>query len=57
MHSVLRYTKTMRMLYVVFSKGKNGTTRFNRMATIHCVMDGSRLAPGAEVVRRIDDIV
>ena len=51
MHDIPFYGKVMDAFYVVRSKGKKGTTRFNRLATLHCVVDGSRLTLGVEVVR------
>lgn len=52
MHDVPLHAKCMRLVYTVFSKGKSGTIRFNRLATIHCVVDGCRLVLGVEIVRR-----
>ena len=52
MHDIPFYGKVMDAFYVVRSKGKKGTTRFNRLATLHCVVNGSRLTPSVEVVRR-----
>ena len=52
MHDIPFYGKVMDAFYVVRSKGKKGTTRFNRLATLHCVVNGSRLTLGVEVVRK-----
>ena len=55
MHDIPFYAKCMNLLYAVKSKCKKGTTTFVRLATIHCVVNGSRLTLGVEVVRRKDD--
>ena len=52
MHDIPFYGKVMDAFYVVRSKGKKGTTRFNRLATLHCVVNGSRLTLGVEVAGR-----
>ena len=55
MHDIPFYAKCMNLLYAVKSKCKKGTTTFVRLATIHCVVNGSRLTLGVEVVCRKDD--
>ena len=40
------------MTYAIFSKSKRGTTKFNRLATIHCVVDGCRFTLGIEIMRK-----
>ena len=52
MHDIPFYGKVTDAFYVVRSKGKKGTTRFNRPATLHCVVNGSRPTPGVGVVGR-----
>ena len=51
-HDIPFHSKCMKMLYAVFSKGKKGTIRFNRLATIYCIVDGQRFTLGVDVVRR-----
>ena len=54
-HDIPFHAKIMKMKYAIFSRGKKGTIRFNRIITIFCVVDGQRLTLGAEVVRRKDE--
>ena len=51
-HDIPFHAKIMRMKYAIFSRGKKGTIRFNRMITVFCVVDGQRFTLDAEVVRR-----
>ena len=51
MYDIPLYAKGL-MKYAVYSKYKRGTKKFVRLATIHCVVAGQRLTPGAAVVRR-----
>ena len=55
-HIIPRYDKTYSMLNIVASKFKNGTYHFNCLATINCIVDGSRAFLGATLVRRGDDL-
>ena len=50
-HDIPFHAKCMNMLYAVFSKGKKGTIRFNRIATIYCIVAGQQFTLGVEVVR------
>ena len=52
MHDIPFYCKVLNMTYAIFSKSKRGTTKFNRLATIHCVVDGCRFTPGIEIMRK-----
>ena len=45
------FAKMMRKTFAVFSEYKRGTDEFNRLATLHCVVDGERLTLG-EVFRK-----
>ena len=45
----------MRKIFAVFSEYKRGTDQFNRLATLHCVVDGERLTLGVEVFRKESD--
>ena len=54
MHDIPFYARVLGMAYAVFSRYKRGTKRFNRLATLHCVVDGHRLTLGVEVVTRED---
>ena len=49
MHDIPFYSRVLDMAYAVFSQYKRGTKKFNRLATLHCVVDGHRLTIGAEV--------
>ena len=53
-HLIPRYDKICDMLNILNSKYKNGTHHFNCLATINCIMDGSRAFIGATLVRRAD---
>ena len=46
-HNIGRYDKHPDMKFMRKSKYKNGTCNFNVFATVHCVVDGSRLCLGA----------
>ena len=52
MHDIPFYCKVLNMTYAIFSKSKRGTTKFNRLATIHCVVDGCRFTLGIEIMRK-----
>ena len=49
MHDIPFYGKVVDAFYAARYEGKKGTTRFNRLATLHCVVNGSRLTLGVEV--------
>ena len=55
-HTIPRYDKTYNMLNIITSKFKNGTYHFNCLATINCIMEGSRAFLGATLVRRMDSL-
>ena len=50
-HDIPLHEKCKKMIYAVFSKGKKGTIRFNRLVTIYCIVNGQRLTLGVEVMR------
>lgn len=50
-HDIPFHAKFMKMVYAVFSKGKKGTIRFNRLATVYCIVAGQQFTLGVEVVR------
>ena len=54
-HDIPFYAKVMRKIFAVFSEYKRGTDQFNRLATLHCVVDGERLTLGVEVFRKESD--
>ena len=54
-HDIPFYAKVMRKIFAVFSEYKRGTDQFNRLATLHCVVDGKRLTLGVEVFRKESD--
>ena len=53
-HNIGRYDKHPDMKLMWKSKYKNGTCNFNVFATVHCVVDGSRLCLGAILATRAD---
>ena len=53
-HDIPFHAKCMNLLYTVCSKGKKGTTRFNRIVTIFCVVKGQHITLGVEVATRDD---
>ena len=53
-HNISRYDKHPDMKFMRESKYKNGTCNFNVFATVHCVVDGSRLCLGAILATRAD---
>ena len=53
-HNIGRYDKHPDMKFMRKSKYKNGTCNFNVFATVHCVVDGSRLCLGAILATRAD---
>ena len=54
-HDIPFYAKVMRKIFAVFSEYKRGTSEFNRLATLHCVVDGERLTLGVEVFKKETD--
>ena len=52
MRDIPFYGKVMDAFCAARYEGKKGTTRFNRLSTLHCMVNGSRLTLGVEVVRR-----
>ena len=50
-HDIPLHEKCKKMIYAVFSRGKKGTIRFNRLVTIYCTVNGQRLTLGVEVMR------
>ena len=53
-HNIGRYDKHPDMKFMRKSKYKNGTCNFNVFATVHCVVDGSRMCLGAILATRAD---
>ena len=51
-HGIPFHAKLMKVGYAIFSRGKKGTIRFNRIIAVFCVVDGQRFTLGAEAVRR-----
>ena len=54
-HLVGWYGKGSDSQYITHSKSKNGTSRFYSLATVHCVVGGSRAALGARLVKKTDN--
>ena len=54
-HDIPFHAKVMKMGLALFSRGKKGTIKFNRIITIFCVVDGQRITLGAEVLRSQQD--
>lgn len=54
MHKIGRYDKSPSMTNMIKSKYKDGTCNFNCLATVQCVIDGSRATLGTILVNRGD---
>ena len=51
-HLIPRYDMTCNMLNIITSKFKNGTYHFNCLATVNCIINGSRVFLGGNTSQK-----